>query len=274
MHTQSTQDFSVEVPNLHPSTGGEHAVVLVGDVRSSTDVPRRPEPRTAGQRHQRGGHAAEPCHHARHARTADQPRVGVDAQQQQVIAAFLPDGGRDGGGSGAAAVVQKILQLPPYPTRPLTPRGSAPCHSSRKAGSMEMQSHPLRKQARTAVRGVDPSPMHRHATTPPPPPCPPVVAINLVGGALLVNCFKFVKSYVYLLPLASECRDPFFFQIPPSPKKRPATNTTLHSLLLTAVDRIKGIPIHPLEGSCLGYCVISYFCGYDMRRGRCVNPAA
>ena len=113
MHTRSTQDFSVEVPNLHPLTGGEHAVVLVGDVRSSTDVPPRPEPRTAGQRHQRGGHAAEPRRHARHARAADQPRVGVDAQQQQVIAVFLPDGGRDGG--GAAAVVQKILQRPSVP---------------------------------------------------------------------------------------------------------------------------------------------------------------
>jgi hypothetical protein len=40
---------------------------------------------------------------------------------------------------------------------------------------MEMQSHPLRKQARTAVRGI--------GDASPPPLRPPTVAIVPVGGA-------------------------------------------------------------------------------------------
>ena len=41
-----------------------------------------------------------------------------------------------------------------------------------------------------------------------------------------------------------------------------------------AVGRIKGIPIHPPEGSCSGYQLIPYSAASDACCRRCVNPAA
>ena len=41
-----------------------------------------------------------------------------------------------------------------------------------------------------------------------------------------------------------------------------------------AVGRIKGIPIHPPEGSCSGYPLIPYSAASDACSRRCVNPAA
>ena len=41
-----------------------------------------------------------------------------------------------------------------------------------------------------------------------------------------------------------------------------------------AVGRIKGIPIHSLEGSCSGYPLIPYSAASDACSRRCVNPAA
>jgi hypothetical protein len=41
-----------------------------------------------------------------------------------------------------------------------------------------------------------------------------------------------------------------------------------------AVGRIKGIPIHPPEGSCSGYPLIPYSAASEACSRRCVNPAA
>ncbi len=49
--------------------------------------------------------------------------------------------------------------------------------------------------------------------------------------------------------------------------------STTCSVLLPAVDQIKGSPIYPLVGSCSGYCVISYFRGLDRYSRRYVDPA-
>jgi hypothetical protein len=40
------------------------------------------------------------------------------------------------------------------------------------------------------------------------------------------------------------------------------------------VGQIKGIPIHPPEGSCSGYPLIPYSAASDACSRRCVNPAA
>ncbi len=49
---------------------------------------------------------------------------------------------------------------------------------------------------------------------------------------------------------------------------------TTRCTLSPAVDQIKGSSMHPLEGSCLGYCVIPYFRGFDMRCWGNIDPAA
>ncbi len=46
------------------------------------------------------------------------------------------------------------------------------------------------------------------------------------------------------------------------------------SVLLAAVDQIKGSSIHPLGGSCLGYYLIPYFCQLDVQCRCYINPAA
>ena len=40
------------------------------------------------------------------------------------------------------------------------------------------------------------------------------------------------------------------------------------------MDQIKGSLIHLLKGSCLGYRVIPYFCGSDVRCQCYINPSA
>ena len=47
------------------------------------------------------------------------------------------------------------------------------------------------------------------------------------------------------------------------------------SVLLPTVVQIKGSPIYPLVvGSCLGYCMIPYFCQSDVRCQYYINPTA
>jgi hypothetical protein len=67
------------------------------------------------------------------------------------------------------------------------------------------------------------------------------------------------------------------FSSPPSSTLfscRAASRLTEKAQGMSALGQIKGSPIHPQEGSCLGNCVIPYFCESDMRRRRYVDPTA
>jgi hypothetical protein len=84
----------------------------------------------------------------------------------------------------------------------------------------------------------------------------------------------------YILPLAHECRQ----QLKKKKKSHNPQATgqnksencgpTTRRIDSAAVDRIKGIPIHPPEGSCSGYPLIHYSAASDACSRRCVNPAA
>ena len=69
------------------------------------------------------------------------------------------------------------------------------------------------------------------------------------------------------------------FSIPPPCRRgRPQQSenlalSTRHSIMSSLGRTIKGSTIHSLEGSCLGYCVMPYFCGFDQCSWRYVNPA-
>jgi hypothetical protein len=57
-------------------------------------------------------------------------------------------------------------------------------------------------------------------------------------------------------------------------KKSENCGPTTRRIDSAAVGRIKGIPIHPPEGSCSGYPLIPYSAASDACSRRCVNPAA
>ncbi len=46
------------------------------------------------------------------------------------------------------------------------------------------------------------------------------------------------------------------------------------SIISSPAVGIKGSPIHPLQGSCLGYLLVPYFCWLDLFSRRCVSCAA
>ena len=81
-----------------------------------------------------------------------------------------------------------------------------------------------------------------------------------------------------LLPLAHECRQ----QLKKKSHNPQATGQnksenygpTTRRIDSAAVGQIKGIPIHPPEGSCSGYPLIPYSAASDACSRRCVNPAA
>ncbi len=50
--------------------------------------------------------------------------------------------------------------------------------------------------------------------------------------------------------------------------------TATCSIISSHDKRIKGSQIHPLEWSCLGYCLMPHFCQSGVPRGRCVDPAS
>ncbi len=50
--------------------------------------------------------------------------------------------------------------------------------------------------------------------------------------------------------------------------------TATHRVPSAPADQIKGSPIHPLEESCLGFCVIPFFHQLDRCSWRCVDPDA
>jgi hypothetical protein len=97
----------------------------------------------------------------------------------------------------------------------------------------------------------------------------------------LERCGLYAQPYYYL-PITACTRVP-----PAALKKKKSHNPqatgqnksencgpTTRRIDLAAVGRIKGIPIHFLEGSCSGYPLIPYSAASDACSRRCVNPAA
>ncbi len=113
--------------------------------------------------------------------------------------------------------------------------------------------------------------------------------VHTAGFCLCVFCwfilklrFKMHQQTFYdktLLSLTHECRKQPFKKINPTTHKRPAWSksencgTTIRRIGFAAVGRIKGIPIHFLEGSCSGYCLIpSIFADPTRRTGATSIP--
>ncbi len=95
----------------------------------------------------------------------------------------------------------------------------------------------------------------------------------------ILNFAGAVFEVKVLLPLASNWDDPGFLFFSHTTEAGHNQNknwlSATCSVLLPAVVQIKGSPIYPLVvGSCLGYCMIPYFCQSDVRCQYDINPTA